>query len=109
MEKELRKKLVKYFVWSVAFYGTEIWTLRRSEQKRLEAFQTRTLRRMEHAKWTDKKCSCSRKSRRRKNNAGTDKEEETNWLGHWLRRYCLLEDALEGMVKGRMFATEDIR
>ena len=25
-----------------------------------------------------------------------------NWLGHWLRRNCLLEkDALEGMVNGK--------
>ena len=31
---------------------------------------------MERVKWTDKKCSCARKSGRRKNNAGTDKEEE---------------------------------
>ena len=33
---------------------------------------------MERVKWTDKikKCSCAAKSGRRKNNAGTDKEEE---------------------------------
>ena len=50
----------------------------------------------------NKKCSNARKSGRRKNNAGTDKEEETNWLGHWLRRNCLLKDALEGtMVNGK--------
>ncbi|KAJ4432038.1 hypothetical protein ANN_20652 [Periplaneta americana] len=24
-----------------------------------------------------------------------------NWLGHWLRRNCLLKDALDGMVNGR--------
>ena len=45
---------MKCFVWIVALYGPEIWTLRRSEQKRLEAFQTRIWRRMEHVKWTDK-------------------------------------------------------
>ena len=32
-EKELRKNLVKSFVWSVALNAAEIWTLRRSEQK----------------------------------------------------------------------------
>ena len=47
------------------------------------------------------KGSCARKSWRRKNNAGTDKEEEKKWLGHWLRRNCLLKDALEGMVNGK--------
>ena len=25
-----------------------------------------------------------------------------NWLGHWLRRKCLLKDALEGMVNGKI-------
>ena len=49
----------------------------------------------------NKKCSCARKSGRRKNHAGTDKEEEKNWLGHWLRRNCLLKDAVEGMVNGK--------
>ena len=33
LEKELRKKLVKCSVWSVALYGAETWTLRRNEQK----------------------------------------------------------------------------
>ena len=41
----------------------------------------------------NKKCSCDRKSGRRKNNVGTDKEK-INWMGHWLRRNCLLKDAL---------------
>ena len=78
LEKELRKRLMKCFVWSVALYGAETWTLRRNEQKQLEAFEMWVWRRMERVKWTDtiKKCSCARKSGRRKNNAGTDKEEE---------------------------------
>ena len=55
MEKELRKRIVKFFVWSVALHGAETWILRWNEQKRLEAFQTRIWRRrMEHVKWTDK-------------------------------------------------------
>ncbi|KAJ4448080.1 hypothetical protein ANN_10092 [Periplaneta americana] len=39
LEKELRKRPVKCFVWSVALYETERWTLRRSEEKRIEAFE----------------------------------------------------------------------
>ena len=49
----------------------------------------------------NKKYSCARKSWRRKNNAGTETEEKRNWLGHWLRRNCLLKDTLEGMVNGK--------
>ena len=36
------------------------------------------------------------------------KKRKRNWLGHWLSRNCLLKDALEGMVKGRKYAAEDI-
>ena len=53
LEKELRKRLVKCFVWSVVLYGAETWTLRRNEEKRLEAFEMWVWRRMEHVKWTD--------------------------------------------------------
>ena len=64
-------------------YVAETWTLRRNEQKELEAFEIWVWRRMERVKWTDKikKCSCARKCRRRKNSAGTDKEEEKKLAG----------------------------
>ena len=39
LEKELRKKIMKCFVWSVELYGAETWTLRWNEQKWLEAFE----------------------------------------------------------------------
>ena len=29
------------------------------------------------------------------------KERKRNCIGHWLRRNCLLRDALEGMVNGK--------
>ena len=29
------------------------------------------------------------------------KKMERNWLSHWLRRNCLLKDALEGLVNGK--------
>ena len=50
LEKELRKRLVKCFVWSVVLYGAETWTLRRNEQKQLEAFEMWVWRRMERVK-----------------------------------------------------------
>ena len=85
LEKELRKRLVKCFVWSVVLYGAETWTLRRNEEKQVGEFEMWVWRRMECVKWTDKKkiknAVCARKSRRRKNNAGTDKEEEKKLAG----------------------------
>ncbi|KAJ4436368.1 hypothetical protein ANN_19000 [Periplaneta americana] len=45
---------MKCFVWSVALYGAETWTVRRSEEKRIEAFEMWIRRRMERVKWTDR-------------------------------------------------------
>jgi len=43
----LRKKLVKCYVWSIALYGAETWTLQRVYQKYLESFGKLCWRRME--------------------------------------------------------------
>lgn len=39
--------LVKCFVWSVALYGAETWTIRKEEQRKLEIFEMWIWRRME--------------------------------------------------------------
>jgi hypothetical protein len=47
MDLELRKKLVKCYIWSVTLYGAETWTLRAIDQKHLESFKVWCWRRME--------------------------------------------------------------
>jgi hypothetical protein len=39
LDLELRKKLVKCYIWSIALYGAETWTLRAVDQKHLESFE----------------------------------------------------------------------
>jgi hypothetical protein len=39
MDLELRKKLVKCYIWSVALYGAEIETVWGVDQKELESFE----------------------------------------------------------------------
>ena len=36
---EETKKVVKCYIWSVALYGVETWTLRAVDQKNLESFE----------------------------------------------------------------------
>ena len=36
------------------------------------------------------------------------KKRKRNWLGHWLRRNCLLKDGLEGMVNGKKVRSKRI-
>jgi hypothetical protein len=37
---EIRKHYVKTFVWAVALYGSEAWTIGNTDQKRMEAFES---------------------------------------------------------------------
>ena len=39
LDLDLRKKLVKYYICSMALYGTETWTLRAADQTYLERFE----------------------------------------------------------------------
>ena len=91
------------FVWSVALYGAETWTLRRNEQKRLEEIKMWIWRRMERIKWTDKIKNEFVLQRVGEGRIMLEqiRKRKRNWLGHWLRRNCLLKDTLEGMVNGK--------
>jgi hypothetical protein len=50
----LRKKLVKCYILSIALYGAETWTLQKVHQKYLERFEIWCWRRMEKISWTDR-------------------------------------------------------
>ena len=39
LDLNLGKKLIKCYIWSMALYGAETWTLRAAEQKYLESFE----------------------------------------------------------------------
>jgi hypothetical protein len=39
LDLKLRKKLVKCYIWSIALYGAEFWTLRAVDQKHLESLK----------------------------------------------------------------------
>jgi hypothetical protein len=54
LDLKLRKKLVKCYIWSIALYGAENWTLRKTDQKYLESFEMWCWRRMEKISWNDR-------------------------------------------------------
>jgi len=53
LDFELRKKLVKCNIWSIALYSAETWTLRAVDQEYWESFEMWCWRRMEKIGWTD--------------------------------------------------------
>ena len=54
VNRQLRKRLVKSLVWNVLLYGSETWTLKAADVKRLEACEMWIWRKMEKISWTGK-------------------------------------------------------
>jgi hypothetical protein len=50
LDLNLRKNLVKCYIWSIAFYCDETWTLQKVDQKYLESFNVV----LEKISWTDR-------------------------------------------------------
>jgi hypothetical protein len=53
MNLELRNKLLKFYVWSIALRGAESWAVWTVHQKHFEGFEMWCWRRMEKTSWTD--------------------------------------------------------
>jgi hypothetical protein len=51
---ELKKKLVRCYVWSIVLYCSETWALRKLERKYLESFEMWCWWRMEKIKCSEK-------------------------------------------------------
>ena len=54
LDLNLRKKMAKCCIWSIAFYDAENGTLRKVYQKYLGSFQMWCRRKMEKTSWTDR-------------------------------------------------------
>jgi hypothetical protein len=99
---ELRKKLVKCYVWSIAIYGAETRTLRAVDQKHLERFEMWCWRRMEKISWTDhvRNEDVLLRVMEHRNILREIRKWKVNWIGHVLRRNCLLQWVTEGKLQG---------
>ena len=53
LDLNLRKKLIKCYIWSMALYGAETWTFRAADQKYVESSEMWCWRRMKKISWTD--------------------------------------------------------
>ena len=54
MNLELKKRIMKCLVWSVALYAAETWTFTQTDRRGLEAFEMWIWRRMEKISWLEK-------------------------------------------------------
>jgi hypothetical protein len=100
LDLELRKKLVKYYIWSIALYGAETLTLRAVDQKHLESFEMWCWRRMEKISWTDhvRNEELLLRVKEQRSILHEIRKRKANWIGHILSRNCLLQWGIEGKI-----------
>jgi hypothetical protein len=103
----LRKKLVKCYTGSITLYGAETWTLRKVSQKYLESFEVWCRRRMENISWTDRvrNGEALHRVKEERNILHTINRRTADWIGHILRRNCLLKHVIEGKIDGKIKVT----
>jgi hypothetical protein len=78
------------------------WTLRAVDQKHVESFEMWCWRRMEIS-WTDHVRNEVVSVQR--NILHEIRKRKGNWIGHILRRNCLLKEVIEGKITGRIEVT----
>ena len=85
------------YVWSIALYGAETWTLRAVDQKHLESFEMWCWRRMEKISWTDhvRNEDVLLRVKEQRNILHEIRKRKANWIGHVLRRNCVLQRVTE--------------
>ena len=106
IDLKLRKKLVNCYIKSIALCGAETWAIQAVDQKHLESFEMWCWRRMENISLTDhvRNVELLRVEEQRDILHEINKRKP-NWIGHVLRRNCLLQRVIEGEIKGGIEVT----
>ena len=88
-------------------YGAETWTFRVVNLKHLESFEMWCWRRLEKISWTDhvRNEGVLLQDNEQRNILHAIRKRKANWIGHILRRNCLLRQVIEGKIKGEMEVT----
>ena len=97
----MRKKLVNWYIWSMALYGAETWMLRAADQKHLESFEMWCWRRIGKISWNDRvRNEVLVRVKEQRNILHEISKRKANRIGHIVRRNCLLRQVIEGKMKG---------
>ena len=95
------------YIWSIALYGAETWTLRAVDQKHLESFEMWCWRRMEKISWNEhvRNEEVLLRVKEQRNIQHEISKRKANWIGHILCKNCLLQRVIEGRIKGGIEVT----
>src|SRR6218665_1243138 len=103
LNKDIKKRIIKAIVWSVALYAAETWTYRKEDIRRLEAFEMWVWRRMKKVSWRDMKTNEEVLQLVQETRSLMDMiwRRKKNWIGYILRGESLLKEVIEGLMIGK--------
>jgi hypothetical protein len=103
ISRSTRKKLVKVYIWSIALYGCETWTMTQRDRERLQAFEMWCWRRLEKISWTEKKTNeeVLRIVSEKRSLLKVIENRRGKMIGHLLRHDDLIKVIIEGKIEGR--------
>ncbi|XP_078491079.1 uncharacterized protein LOC144747144 [Ciona intestinalis] len=106
MNVRLKVRLAKALIWSVALYACETWTLRKQEEKMIQAFEMWLWRRVLRISWTERRTNeWVRKRFGATEEQGLVREVKRRKMRkyrHWKRRgESLVLTSVEGEAEGR--------
>jgi hypothetical protein len=104
---KFKEEIVKCYILSIAFYGSETWTLRQVNEKYLESFKMCCWRRMGKIIWTDyvRSEEVLHRVKEDRNILHTTKRRKATCSGHILRRNCLTKYVIRGKIVGGIEVT----
>ena len=94
---ELKMKLMKSCIWSVAVCGSETWTVGKNEERVINVFETWSWRRMLNVKWTDR-ITNDEVIQRAKEERLLLKDRRHSWTWHTIRHNEFVVNILEGAI-----------
>lgn len=100
---DVRKRFMKAYVWSVALYGCETWTVGKREKKRLEAFEMWYFRRIQRVSWQDRITNeeVLQMAREGRYLWKHIQNRRIRLIGHILRHNSFITSIAEGCIEGR--------
>ena len=103
VSKKIKKQIVNAMVWSVILYGSETWSLKTEERRRINAFEMWVWRRIEKISWMDhvKNEEVLKRVGQKQELVDMIIKRKKNWIGHVLRGEGLLKEVIEGRMCGK--------
>ena len=103
LPSSLKVRLLRSTAFAVASYGSESWTFKSADKKRLDSFEMSCYRRILRIPWKERRTNSSvlEELRVEKNLRADNVARKLIYFGHTIRHDCLQKRIVEGMVEGK--------